>query len=371
VSDGYPGAGYLGGHRWPRFETGQTALFALAQGANGLWHLVADEGENLTVPALVSEPRTPEALPNGRAFIIAELANTLANGDTAGRYAAAVYLRESLEGWPDGFRETAERAIGTNDDRWLEVACALLASLGVPHPAVAELMGKANLPDLGNLRGAAQGASWALVKGANRDYPDRLIRCLLRNMPVYDWGASNELVEFRDSALVVSGMKDSLSRDPAGSIYAAWALVSHGQLGFLPEALDAAAKLVSAPESVLMNRLQASSGLLRDYGSESQFDVIPATLRRLKNENEDAYRNLYGSVSERKSPRELRVASILIDDRRPGFRTLRYCDVAAADVEKLSGQAFGIKQEMTLEERDRAVALAAAWLSRHPQASRN
>ena len=63
--------------------------------------------------------------------------------------------------------------------------------------------------------------------------------------------------------------------------------------------------------------------------------------------------------------RELRVAAILIDDRRPGFGSLRYCDVAAATVEKLSGEDFGIKQEMAGSERDRAVALAAAWLSSH------
>jgi len=366
VTYGDLGAGGVNGYPiWPRFETGQTALFALAPGESGLWRLVADEGANLTVPALVTQPRTPEAPPNRRAFILAELANALADGDTASRYAAAVYLREP-GAWPDGFREIAERAVGTSDDSWLEVACALLASLGIPHPTVAELMGNANLPGLGN-----QGAAWALAKGAKRDYPDRLIRCLLRNMPVYDWGAANELLEFKDSALVVGSMKNSLSRDPAGSIYVAWVLVRNGQRGFLPEALDAAVNLVSAPERVLMNRLQASSWLLRDYGSDRQFDTIPATLRRLKNENEVAYRNLFGSVNYMQSRRELRVAAVLIDDRRPGFGTLRYCDVAAATVERLSGQAIGIKQEMTLQERDRAVGRAAAWLSSHPQASRN
>jgi hypothetical protein len=364
VSYGDLGVGGLSYPGWPRFETGQTALFALAQGERGLWRLVGDEGVNLTVPALVSPPRGPEGPRDGRAFILAELANTLANGDTASRHAAAVYLLEP-GAWPDDFREVAERAIGTSDDRWLEVACALLASLGIPHRTVAELMVNPNLPGLGN-----QAASWALAKGATRDYPDRLIRCLLRNMPVYDWGAANELLEFKDSALVVSNMKSSLSQDPAGSIYVAWVLVHNGQRGFLPEALRAAVNLVSAPEPVLMNRLQASSWLLRDYGSDRQFDVIPATLRRLKTQSEDAYRKLFGSVNYRESQRELRVAAVLIDDRRPGFGTLRYCDVAAATVEKLSGQAFGIRQEMTGEERDRAVARAAAWLSSHPQALR-
>jgi hypothetical protein len=226
-------------------------------------------------------------------------------------------------------------------------------------------MVNANVPRL------EKNAAWALAKGAKRDYPDRLIRCLLRNMPVYDWGAANELVEFKDSALVVSGMKSSLSRDPAGSIYVAYVLVHNGQRGILPEALDAAAKLVSAPESVERNRLLASTWLLGDYGSDQQYDVIPATLRRLKNENEDAYSKLFHWTDDGRSLRGLRAAAVLIDDRRPGWGTVRYCDAAAATVQRLTGQAFGIKQEMTLEERDRAVARAAAWLSSHPQAGRN
>ena len=365
VSYGDLGAGGVNGYPiWPRLETGQTALFPLAPGENGSWRLVADEGMNLTVPALIGPPRTLEAPPNGRASILAELANTLANGDTPSRYAAAVYLREP-GAWPDGFREIVERDVGTSDDRWLEVACALLASLGIPHPTVAELMATSDLQGLGN-----QTAAWALAKGAKRDYPDRLIRCLLRNMPVYDWGAANELLEFKESPLVIGSMKSSLSRDPGGSIYVAWVLVRNGQREFLPEALDAAVNLVSAPERVLMNRLQASSWLLRDYGSDRQFDVIPDALRRLKNQNEDAYRELFGSINYMQSRRELRVAAVLIDDRRSGFGTLRYCDVAAATVERLSGQAFGIKRQMSPEERDRAVARAAAWLASHPQAGR-
>ena len=169
---------------------------------------------------------------------------------------------------------------------------------------------------------------------------------------------------------MVGSLKTLLSRDPGGSIYVAWVLVRSGQRGFLPEALVAAVNLVSAPERVLMNRLQASSWLLRDYGSDRQFDVIPATLRRLRNQNEDAYRNLFGAINYMQSRRELRVVAVLIDDRRSGFGTLRYCDVAAGTVEKLSGQAFGFKQQTSLEERDRAVARAAAWLASDPQAGR-
>lgn len=357
ISYGNQKGGVSNGFILPHFEKGDTALFPLRPGDNGQWRLVAGKGYNLTVPAITGNPQQPAG--NGRAFILGELANTLTNGTAADRYAAAVYLRET-GAWPDGFRELLDQAMGTSDDRWLEVACALLASLGIPQPTIDQLMANPNLPGTGN-----QAAAWALEKGAERDYPNRLIRCMLRNMPAYDWGAANRLLEFKDSPLVIRELTASLASDPSGSIYVAYTLVRNGQVAFLREALNAAVKLASNPGPVPMNRLQASSALLRDYGSEDQFDIIPATLVRLKNVNEDQYRKLFGSVSYRTSKRELRVAAILIDDRRPGFGSLRYCDVAAATVEKLSGENFGIKQEMAATERDRAVALAAVWLSSH------
>ncbi len=346
----------------PSFEKGETALFALAPRESGPWRLVADEGFNLTVPAIVPELQGTPAARDGRAFILLELANALANGRAASRYQAAVYLREAGV-WPEGLREIVEQAVGTSDDRWLEVACALLASMGIPHPTIVELLANPNLTGTAN-----QAASWALAKAGRRDHPDRLIRCLLRNMPAYDWGAANRLLEFKDSPVVVREMGSALVRDPSGSIYVAWTLVRNGQRAFLREALDAAMVLVRSPDEVPMNRLQASSSLLRDFGSDEQFDLIVATLRRLKTQNENAYRKLFGSVSYMQSRRELRVAAVLIDDYRWGFRTLRYCDVAAATVQKLTGENLGIQQEMTLQDRDRAVTGAAAWLRGHPNA---
>jgi hypothetical protein len=344
---------------WPHFEKGETALFPLAPAGSGNWRLVAEEGSNLTVPALLSAPQNSPLPRSGRAFILSELANTLANGSPIRQYAAAEYLREP-GALPDGFREVLEREVGTNDDRWLEVACALLASRGIPHPSIQELMADPNMPGTGN-----QLAAWALQKGAKRNYPNRLISCLLRNMSTYEWGAANSLLDFKDSPLAIHELTGLLTRDPGASIHVASVLVRNGQRAFLREALDAAQRLVSDPGPVAMNRLQASSGLLRDYGSDEQFNVILATLRRLKAPNEDAYRKLFGSVSGTQSKRELRVALILIDDRRPGFGSMRYCDVAAATVERLSGEHFGFNQEMTSAERDRVVVLANAWLSTH------
>lgn len=139
----------------------------------------------------------------------------------------------------------------------------MLASLGIPQSTIHQLMANPNWPGTGN-----QAAAWRLEKGAMRDYPNRLIRCLLRNMPIYEWGATNRLLEFKDSPFVIHELTVSLTKDPSGSIYAPYMLVRNGQLAFLTVALKAAVKLASNPGPVPMNRLQASSALLRDYGTD-------------------------------------------------------------------------------------------------------
>jgi hypothetical protein len=357
--------GQIGGPIWPRFAKGVTALFALAPIGGARWRLVADEGENLTVPAIVEDFQAREAPHSGRSFIIGELVNTLANGSAARRSAAASYLINELlfqdqEVWPD-LRAMLEQTLGTDDDQWLEVACAVLAGLGTPHVPIGQLMTNPNPPGAHN-----QAAAWLLAKGAKRDYPDRLIRCILRNLPAYE-GAVFTLLDFKDSPLLIRETTALLARDPGGSINVAWRLVRGGQRAFLPEALDAAVKLVSDPGPVAQYSLRAASYLLDDYGSDRQFDVIPATLRRLKNENEDQYRKLFLSGDTSYSKRWLRVAAVAIDDHRPWNGELRYCDLAAAMVAGVSGE-FQFRQGMTSEERDRAVAQAAAWLDSHRDA---
>lgn len=343
---------------WPYFKPGMTALIPLAPGEDGMWRLVADEGSNLTVPAIEPAPQTAEKPATGRAFILAELANTLANGTTAKRFEAAGFLRNGHE-WPDGLRGVLEGAMGDDDDRWLELAFIVLASMGIPHSHIDQLMANENLTAT-----ADQAAAWLLAKGARRDYPDRLIRCTLRHMAAYDWGAANILLDFKDSPLVVQGLAASLKNDPANSIYAAWALVRNGQEILKGEALDAAIKLVSGPAS--LQQLQPASWLLRDYGSDAQFEVILTALRQLKSTNRDRYRDLFGAVDDRRSQRSLRAAAILIDDRRIGWDGgVRFCDAAAATVEGVSGQHFGMSWQAPVEERDRAVAAASAWLKSH------
>jgi hypothetical protein len=170
VSFGGIGGGISGSPIWPTFERGQRAVFPLSPSTerSDRWSLVADEGINVTVPAIDKEWRTTDAPATPREFIVTELINALANGSPAEQYAASNYLRESF-----AFPSEAQRlleldaAIGNDEERWLGVAASIVCSLGIPRPSLAEVMSSAN--DKDPLRGPIRVLlAHALEKGKTR-----------------------------------------------------------------------------------------------------------------------------------------------------------------------------------------------------------
>jgi hypothetical protein len=124
----------------------------------------------------------------------------------------------------------------------------------------------------------------------------------------------------------------ALSRNQ-GAVTIASYLARNEQRSVLPEALATAQRLVMNPGPVNMSELQAASGLIRDYGDNAQLGALVATLRRLKTAEVEQYRKLFSSaVSENK--REIELAAVLIDDTRGGFPPMRYCDVAAGEIQR-------------------------------------
>lgn len=359
--DSLPG-GISGSPIWPVFEKGQRAVFPLSppKERSGRWSLIAEEGINVTVPAIEREWRTADAPPTPREFIVTELINALANGSPGEQFAASAYMRESF---PPEAQRLLDAAIGNDDERWLAVAASIVSSLGIPRPSLAQVMSGANVKDL--VRGPILVLlAHALQKGAKREWPDRLITKLVDDAPVHAWGSATTLVQFKDSAVLIDRLRDALSRDQNGAVTIAWYLVRNEQRSVLPQALVAAQKLVMNPGPVNMSELQAASGLIRDYGDDAQFGALVVTLRRLKTADVEQYRKLFGSAAYSQNKREIQLAAVLIDDTREGFPPMRYCDIAVGVLQRLSGQDFGVVQNMTRPDWDHAISRARDWLAR-------
>ncbi len=348
---------------WPMFQKGQRAVFPLSpyKGRPDRWALIAEEGINITVPAVERAWRRAGALPKPREFIVTELINALANGSPAEQYSASTYMHEP-SAVPLEAQRLLDEAIGGDQERWLSVAASIFCALGMPRPSLAEIMAGT----IGNepirsplLRLLAH----ALKKGPQRELTDRLVLKLVDDAPAHAWGSATTLVQFKDSSVLIRHLRAALRRNQPGAVTIAWTLVQNDQRSVLPQALPAALTLVMNPGPVDISELQAASGLVRDFGDDAQFGTLVRTLRRLKSSDVEQYQKLFGSAVYSQNQREIELAAVLIDDLRDGFPPKRYCDVAAGVLQRLSGKDFGVAPNMTRPDWDRAVSRARQWLA--------
>ena len=340
------------------FEKGETVVIGLAQ-AKGRWTLLESAPALPAAPAFGTTPHSP------REFLVREVVHTLTRAVTAQRLQAARFLSRFAGDVPPEIPRALSAALGRDDDAWLETGCVFLG-IFIPPPddPAAFTYGETSQP-FDQFR---KMVTWILWKGDRRDYPNRLIRCLLRHAADFPWNAGMSLVQYRDSTVFIDGVNAAMRRNAAGSLTVAYVSVKAGQQAVLPAALELAGRIVEHAISSPAGELQPAVQLILNYGDAAQFDALVSTLARSKRENENFYRDLWSAAAYDANRRQLALAAVLIDDKRPGFHTLRYCDVAASTVQRFSGQDFGIKQEMSPAARDAAVARAAVWLAAHPRA---
>ena len=141
--------------------------------------------------------------------------------------------------------------------------------------------------------------------------------------------------------------------------------IRSGKTTFLGEALKAASELAQKPASVPMEdsaSLLHAGRLIIDYGSDAQFDALAQSLRRFQTTDEDQYRSLWLAIDGSENKRALRLDAIVITDRRIISRDVRYCDTAAGDISRLSGERFYSESGASLAKRDEGIARAITWL---------
>jgi hypothetical protein len=343
---------------WPRLKAGDVGLFPLTpSGGSNSWNLLAEQGEDILVPALADEWRTPDGPSSPRAFILHELANTLARGTYAEQNQAAGYLAGQREE-PTELRPMLEALVGGNDDKWLETATALLGRVDIPRLTVTDLMA-GRIPSGFRNKSMPGIAVWALTKGATRDYPNRLIPALIAR------GLYDPLQEFRDSPALDTEITLALRRRAPESMLLALNFIRSGKTSFLGEALEAAAELAQKPASVPAENSSAllfACKLIIDYGSEPQLDAVATSLRRFQTADVDQYRSLWRAIDGSENKRALRLDAIVITDRRILSRDVRFCDTAAGDISRLSGEVFYARSGASVAERDEGIARAITWL---------
>jgi hypothetical protein len=83
------------------------------------------EGVGITIPARAELPESGPPTPTGRAFILRELANSLAEGTLEQVSSSGAYISEQSENLKPELMSLLEASIGTDQQRWAEVATSV------------------------------------------------------------------------------------------------------------------------------------------------------------------------------------------------------------------------------------------------------
>jgi hypothetical protein len=348
----------------PQLEADHVLILPLKENkspASELWQLTADSGVDVTIPARAEMTDSDPPLGTARAFLDREIASALSFGAPREVSAVAGYLAHQFEDLTGELMPLLSPAIGTDRQRWGEVAANLLAAQGIPRPSVADLLaakvGRKAWPGRESFF-LAQAALQKLK--ASPETETLLIRTWIEEAPLHSWGSANSLLEYGDNPITTETLRQALRDDLEGSSYIAWTLARNGHQATLRDALARALRVADRPARD-RNDLQGAAALLRDYGSDQELKQLAGLVRKYQTQDEKFYNVLWQDATLAGNPREARVLAVVLRDRRIAFGEMRYCDFAVGVLEKAVSQHFG-SGGTTLKERDDALSRALTWL---------
>jgi hypothetical protein len=357
----------------PDIKLGEVRILPLRENSNPAaepWQLMADSGMDLTIPVRAdaeSEPAPPPR--SGRVFFIREFANTLSRGTPGEVAALSTYLSRKWEDLSGELMPLLEALIGDNRQQWAEVAASLHAARGIPRPTVAELFSakpetppKAS-PLQGNLP-LLQAALRKLQPSPETD--DLLIKTWIANAPLNAWGSANSLVEYADRPVTTETLRQALRNDVHGSSYIAMVLANHGNTTILPDAVARAFRVIDDLNGLGagFNDVQGAAALLRDHGSDQDLTRLAAIVRKYQTLDPKYYGVLWQYATHSDNQREIRVLAVVLADHRIASGSMRYCDYALGEFDRLTKEHFDISAA-SIPERDTAISRALAWIKVH------
>jgi hypothetical protein len=356
----------------PDIKSGEIRILPLRENndpASKLWQLMADSGDDITIPVRAETSDEPGLPPSARAFLIREFANTLSSGTPGEIAPLSSYLLRQTEDLSGELMPLLEAAIGVDRQRWAEIAAGLDAAQGIPRPNVADLSSAApgviaaRYPGRGNLP-LLQAVLQKLQPSPETD--DLLIRTWIADAPFNAWGSANSLVEYAGNPVTTETLRQALQNDLRGSSYIAMALANSGNEGILSDAVARAFRVLDDPKNLDSDAgdVQGAAALLRDHGSDQDLTRLAAMVRKYQTLDQKYYARLWQYATGSSNRRETGVLAVVLTDRRIAFRNVRYCDLALGEFDRVTKERFDI-DAASVPERDAAISGALAWIKAH------
>ena len=354
------------GPSFPSISTGEVTVFPLRRSPSSKehkWELLDEEDIGLLVPSLRDNPRgrQPESLLD---FLRLELAGILSRGTRADIYRAAQYLASAGGRGGESIRALSQlvsEEVKEDEARWLSLAAACYCVSGVPRPKLSDLRGsqEAARPELAF-------AVEALGRIRGELTVDRFIEESFEHISRNPWGVAVTItVHDRQNPTAVRLLIELLEAGKPEAVFVTQYIVRDAQHPVIPAAVKAAREQISLEYSrKAFGTFRAACELIRDYGSEEDFEFLLAQIAKAKEEDFQKFRAFWSACVYVKNPRLIRIYELFIDDRGDyGKRGWRLCDSAATGLQHLTGEDFGAASGLSVSERDKVVEKAKVWLA--------
>jgi hypothetical protein len=355
-------------------ESGTDESGAEGTGTDETWRLIGEDGTNLLLPATSeglpdAQPRTPLA------FLQAELAAGLVKGQYVDVQRMVVYLfgAEFQSHGPaakkplDAIYEDVARRIGNDEARWRDIAVA-------SYNEVSHCTPRSSIARMREMQAGQRPCTyWPLTAQALRRMGAHSFNDLMVN-GLIEHGAPTALAEnypLHPATLKFfgAGLEEGEPKVLEHVLYLldnpARKVRSHP---LVPVALAGARRFVRERRRDSRG-LYAACTIIRKYGTAQDFALLTDEVRRSQRADRKLYGQLWGSmqwVSRKDSnPLVIQVCRVVIHDRNRVGGTWRYCDAATDELQRTTGNNFGMSNKASVAERDVAVARAKAWLAKN------
>ena len=223
---------------------------------------------------------------------------------------------------------------GVDGERWTLIATSLVSVLGVPRPRIADFSDSKYGTNLESWKGSLVEASVQKAMSFSEG-KENLIHQTLDISDLAAWGAGVTLQEFAQEASLVRELDLMLKSRRPGALYIAYDMLKAGQNKIRAAAMAAALAYVNDP-SKNHSEIQAACQVIRDFGTEAQFNQLVRAIRKYQYEEPKHYDELWRNTIWSDNDRERTVLEILLADQRMYDASQRYSDIARNELARLN-----------------------------------
>jgi hypothetical protein len=320
------------------FEEGMILIVPLKPNprpATDAWRLFADVGGGIVIPAIERSPTFPGHAKSGREYLLQEVASALSGGTREEVLKEASYLSgQTTNEFAADLMQSLIPAVNRDTERWGLISASLVSSLGIPRPTIADFSASKYGTNPASWRGSLVEA---LVQKAlsSRDGKEKLIHQFLDISDLATWGPGITLQEFAQERSLVQELGLMLESRRPGALYTAYDVLKAGQNKIRAAAVVAALAYVNDP-SKNHSEIQAACWVIRDFGTEAQFNQLVRAIRKYQYEEPKQYDEIWRNTIWSDNDRERAVLEILLADQRMYDASQRYSDIARNELARLS-----------------------------------